>query len=578
MNKKQMRLLIIFVLVTFAGAFIVYISLYQNLPKVRDKPYRFVDNVSLETYRHNKWKKKQIGDGRPWDKIGIIRGKENEIERNRGYQLYAFNVLISNRIGLIRDLPDSRPPQCSWNANLVVPLKASIIICFYNEAKSALFRTINTVVKRSLADMIHEIIVVDDFSDLSDIPAMKRELSTTFPGVKLFTTTKREGLIRARIFGASKATGQVLVFLDSHVEVNVGWLPPLLAPIAKHHHTVTIPCLDTINSNTFSYTASPRVRGGFDWGLHYQWEKVPSSFDHLSADAPILTPTMVGGLFAIDRQYFNEMGKYDAGMEIWGGENLEISFRIWMCGGRLEIIPCSRVGHVFRKRRPYPSPKGQDTMRNSLRLAYVWLDDYIKYFFQVYPKARSNTEYGDISERQSLRKSLKCQSFKWYLENIYPEKNLPDSAKILRLNMKPQKPRVIDQIVHVATGLCVQSYQGVYDKQSKLILSHCDTDPKSRKQQWFQTFNNELKLSNLLCLEINDVGFKKSFPRLMKCHYSKGTQEWTWFNSSVPSMLYNEASGKCLSVNPNKSIRFIELDICDNNNENMKFAFRSQIH
>lgn len=48
-----------------------------------------------------------------------------------------------------------------------------------------------------------------------------------------------------------------------------------------------------------------------------------------------------------------------------------------MCGGRLLIIPCSRVGHIFRKRRPYGSPGGQDTMaHNSLRLAHVWMDEY----------------------------------------------------------------------------------------------------------------------------------------------------------------------------------------------------------
>lgn len=49
-----------------------------------------------------------------------------------------------------------------------------------------------------------------------------------------------------------------------------------------------------------------------------------------------------------------------------------------MCGGSLEIIPCSRVGHVFRRRRPYGSPNGEDTMTyNSLRAAHVWLDEYI---------------------------------------------------------------------------------------------------------------------------------------------------------------------------------------------------------
>lgn len=42
-----------------------------------------------------------------------------------------------------------------------------------------------------------------------------------------------------------------------------------------------------------------------------------------------------------------------------------LTLQVWMCGGRMEDIPCSRVGHIYRKYVPYKVPAGVSLARVS---------------------------------------------------------------------------------------------------------------------------------------------------------------------------------------------------------------------
>lgn len=125
----------------------------------------------------------------------------------------------------------------------------------------------------------------------------------------------------------------------------------------------------------------------------------------------------------MDREYFLQLGGYDPGLLVWGGENFELSFKIWQCGGQILWVPCSRVGHVYRGFMPYSfgdlakKRKGPIITINYKRVVEVWMDDFKEHFYSREPMAR-DYDAGDVTDQLKIKDRLQCRSFDWFMKEV----------------------------------------------------------------------------------------------------------------------------------------------------------------
>ncbi|KJH51687.1 glycosyltransferase, group 2 family protein [Dictyocaulus viviparus] len=350
-----------------------------------------------------------------------------------GLKSFAFDVLASDRLGVRRDPGKISHELCANTTFNDGNFTTSIVIVHHNEALSVILRMLTGIFERTPSHLLHEVILYEDASDtehhLTDYLNQFASINGWTDKIIVKRTEERQGLIKSKTLASRLATGDVIVFLDSHCEVTEHWLEPLLDPIVENPNSVVLPIVDIIHPASFDYSKAMIAKIGFDWSLRFKWIYLNWEYFDIAENnvKPIESPSMSGGLLAVRREYFRTLGEYDMGMEIWGAENVDLSLKTWMCGGRVVVAPCSRIGHVFRMRRPYKGKGNMDTnLFNSLRVAKTWLDDYEKYFIRARPKA-ARMDFGDISPSLEIKKRLNCKDMNWYVTNIYPDLMLTEN-------------------------------------------------------------------------------------------------------------------------------------------------------
>jgi len=267
----------------------------------------------------------------------------------------------------------------------------SVIMTTQNEPDEWISISVESILARTPPELLQEVIIVDDngIPGQHDLPANIRRnvdesefetLKALSPKVKVIKHSNREGCARSRLSGAKVATGQVLMFVDSHIEMlSSTWYHHLAIPILENPHTIamqTIDVIDDLGSKDYSSGVGPLQYGiiNTEFWFSYQADRFGDYMNPLYPDMfgedeleerkkmkyqaerpgarePYETPFGPGSLFAIRADEFWRLGGYDEGLYVWGGENTEMAFKMWMCGGRMLMVPCSRVGHMYRQHK-----------------------------------------------------------------------------------------------------------------------------------------------------------------------------------------------------------------------------------
>ncbi|XP_075283592.1 polypeptide N-acetylgalactosaminyltransferase 18 isoform X8 [Opisthocomus hoazin] len=429
---------------------------------------------------------------------------ENRRIALKQFQYYGYNAYLSDRLPLDRPLPDLRPNGCR---NLTFPDRlpeVSIVFIFVNEALSVILRSIHSAIDRTPAHLLKEIILVDDNSNNEELKEKLKkyvdEVNAHKPGfIKVVRHSKQEGLIRSRVSGWRVATAPVVALFDAHVEFNVGWAEPVLSRIKENRKRVISPSFDNIKYDNFEIEEYPLSAQGFDWELWCRYLNPPKSWWKLeNTTAPIRSPALIG-CFIVDREYFQEIGLLDEGMEVYGGENVELGIRVWQCGGSVEVLPCSRIAHIERAHKPYTEDLTAHVRRNALRVAEVWMDEFKSHVYMAW------------NIPQELQNSLKSD---------------------LCLDQGPDTENI--PIMYLCHGMTPQNVYYTSNQQLHVgVLSPTIDDDDNR------------------CLV--DVN---SRPRLIECNYAKAKRMKLYWQFTQGGPIQNRKSKRCLELQENNENEF----------------------
>ena len=284
----------------------------------------------------------------------LVKGFMNKTEFQQRRNFHGFNTFMSDLVSLQRKVEDPRPEACKRIKYPDNMEPASVVIIYRDEWPSVVLRTVYSVLGNSPSSLLKEVVLVDDGSKDQELKAKIAIHVANVEKLKLVQNPSPLGLMLARQKGIEATTAEYFVVMDGHMEVAPGWLEPLIARLQDVPKALLCSHVGGVDQDTFAFHVGHVFDGMFPFfdtlTLGQMWAPFSSSIKAArnGSVAPMPMGTVQGMMAVMRKDFFLQLGGFDPGMRQWGSEQMELSIKVWMCGGRVELVPCSKVAHMYR--------------------------------------------------------------------------------------------------------------------------------------------------------------------------------------------------------------------------------------
>ena len=361
--------------------------------------------------------------------------------------------------------------------------------------KRLMVKTVESIFEATPKNVLKEIIVVDDGSS-PPIETYWDKTSSMTSKVRFLRHETTEGLMHARTTGANSALGDVIALLDCHVKPGEGWHIDILKEINENYKRVAVPVITSLDVDTWTEINRPAVGSGmsacyFTFDAEFKWAN--NRFYKENDGEKPWVPMMSGGLLAMSKRWWDELGGYDPMMQGWGGENIDQSLRIWQCGGEIVSVRNSFIAHMFRdgtkKTQVNYHSVGSPT-KNKWRSVDGWLGPFKQAVLKYPDFARFRRAKEDLSWYNEIQKRLKCKPFSWYIDRF--------SDIYMKSGVLPRFVFSLESIEYPGFCLTAQGFKLGHAKvaDGKISIEKCDM--QTQMQTWGHANREHIAADNTL--------------------------------------------------------------------------------